>query len=408
MTRKEALSTILQHAEHAGWSGADPYDGLHSAIGSLAIPFGPPARLLVIQAALRLPWVRPLLGPRASVNPKGLALFLGAVVRGRAVLGEERAASLARTLVRELESRSQATGGGIAWGYPFPWQSRFFFAPAGTPNAVVTSTVGWHLFAAAEAFGDSSARSMAEGAGLFLRMGLRWSVDSGWRPGTVFSGPVAVSYTPLDRTRIVNVAGLVARLLARLGERERAEWLTRYILESQLENGCWPYSPDRRGRWEDSFHTGFLLESLLHLRRDGVDIPSEALRRGFASYRRFFDPDGGARLYASPGAVHDAHSAAQGIVTYAAAAEERDGAVLAGTDPAAEVERISDAAVRELWIAEHGRFAYRARGGARDERDFTRWVQAWMALGLATAEAMKVASRRPGGEESQGMGAEVA
>ena len=400
MTRKEALSTILQHAEHAGWSGADPYDGLHSAVGSLAIPFGPPARLLVIQSALRLPWVRPLLGPRASVNPKGLGLFLGAVVRGRAVLGEERAALLARTLVRELESRSRPVAGGIAWGYPFPWQSRFFFAPAGTPNAVVTSTVGWHLFAAAEAFGDSAARAMAEGAARFLRSGLQWSEDS--------SGTVAVSYTPLDRTRIVNVSGLVARLLARLGDRERAERLTRYILTSQLENGCWPYSPDRRGRWEDSFHTGFLLESLLHLRRDGVDIPSEALRRGFASYRRFFDPDGGARLYASLDAVTDAHSAAQGIVTYAAAAEEQDGAGLAETDPAAEAERIADAAVRDLWIVEHGRFAYRARGGSRDERDFTRWVQAWMALGLATVEAMGIATRRPAGADSQGMGAEVA
>ena len=400
MTRKEALSTILQHAEHAGWSGADPYDGLHSAVGSFAIPFGPPARLLVIQSALRLPWVRPLLGPRASVNPKGLGLFLGAVIRGRAVLGAERAASLARTLIRELETWSLPVAGGVAWGYPFPWQSRFFFAPAGTPNAVVTSTVGWHLLAAAEAFGDPAARAMAEGAARFLRSGLQWTDDS--------SGTVAVSYTPLDRTRIVNVSGLVARLLARLGDRERAESLTRYILASQLENGCWPYSPDRRGRWEDSFHTGFLLESLLHLRRDGVDIPSEALRRGFASYHRFFDADGGARLYASPDAVHDAHSAAQGIVTYATTAEEQDGATLAGTDPAAEAERISDAAVRELWIAEHGRFAYRSRGGIRDERDFTRWVQAWMALGLATVEAMGIALVQRAGVESQGSGAEVA
>lgn len=400
MTRKEALSSILQRAERAGWAGADPYDGLDSTVGRLAVPLGPPARIFVIQSALRLPWLRPLLGPRASVNPKGLGLFLGAVVRGRMSLGEERAAELARLLIRELESRAQGVAGGTAWGYPFPWQSRFFYAPAGTPNAVVTSTVGWHLLAAADAFGDSTARRLAECAGRFLQNGLHWSSEA--------SGGAAVSYTPLDLTRIVNVSGLVARLLARLGDRDRAERLTRFILASQLENGCWPYATDRRGRWEDSFHTGFLLESLLHLRRDGVEVPDEAMRRGFCSYRRFFDADGGARLYASTEAVHDAHSAAQGIVTYAAAAEEPDGASLTGEDASAAARRIADWAVRALWLPDRGYFAYRAQGGERDERDFTRWVQAWMALGLASAEAMSASPLRVAGTESQGLGVEVA
>ncbi len=400
MTRKDALLAVLHRAERAGWSGADPYDGLHSAVGRLAIPFGPPARIFVIQSALRLPWLRPLLGPRASVNPKGLGLFLGAVVHGRAALGEERASELVRTLVRELESRAQDVAGGTAWGYPFPWQSRFFYAPAGTPNAVVTSTVGWHLLAAADAFGDTTARRLAEGAARFLRAGLHWSNEA--------SGAAAVSYTPLDLTRIVNVSGLVARFLARLGDRAPAIRLTRYILDSQLENGGWPYAPDRRGRWEDSFHTGFLLESLLHLRRDGVEVPNEALRRGFASYRRFFDADGGARLYAFPESVHDAHSAAQGIVTYAAAGEAREGALLAAGNPADVAERIADWAVRALWISERGHFAYRVRDGVRDEREFTRWVQAWMALGLATAEAMSALPGRRDSAESQGLGVEVA
>jgi hypothetical protein len=400
VTRKEALSSILQRAERAGWSGADPYDGLDSAVGGLAIPFGPPARTLVIQSALRLPLVRPLLGPRDSVNPKGLALFLGAVVCGRAALGDERATVLARVLVRELESRAQWIAGGAAWGYPFPWQSRFFFAPAGTPNAVVTSTVGWHLLSASEEFGIPAARWLAEGAARFLVGGLPWTDEA--------SGASSVSYTPLDRTRIVNVSGLVARLLARTGNRVRAERLARYIVASQLENGCWPYAPDRRGRWEDSFHTGFILQSLLDLRRFGVDIPLEALRRGFASYRGFFDADGGARLYATPNSVHDAHSAAQGIVTYATAAEESDGATLAGEDPRAAAERIADWALRALWMTDRGCFAYRVRGSARDTRDFTRWVQAWMALGLATADAMSVARGRLAGAGSQGLGVEVA
>ena len=387
MTRKEALSSILQRAERAGWAGPDPYDGLDSIVGDLAVPLGPPARLLVTQSALRIPWVRPLLGPRDSQNPKGLALFLGAVVRGRDVLGAGHAEALARALVRELESRARSVAGGMAWGYPFPWQSRFFFAPAGTPNAVVTSTAGWHLLAAAEVFGDATARRLAEGAARFLQAGLHWT--------EIGPGCAAVSYTPLDRTRIVNVSGLVARLLARLGSREPADRLARYILDSQLDNGCWPYAPDRRGRWEDSFHTGFVLESLLHLRRDGLDIPADPLRRGFVSYRRFFDADGGARLYATPDAVYDAHSAAQGMVTYATAASARDGLALAGEEPARLATAIADWAMRTFWIPEQARFGYRWGDGKRDNRDYSRWVQAWMAFGLASVLALEVAEVAP-------------
>jgi hypothetical protein len=400
VTRKDALSQIFDHAERAGWSGADPYDGLLSAVGRWAIPLGPPARLLVIQSALRWPWVRPLLGPRDSVNPKGLALFLGAAIRGRSLLGDDRAVMLALKLVCELVCRSESVGEGYAWGYPFPWQSRFFYAPGRTPNAVVTSTVGWHLLAAAETLGNPNARRFAEGAARFLVDGLHWTDEN--------AGAVSVSYTPGDRTRIVNVSGLVARLLARLGDRERAERLTRYIVASQLENGCWPYAPDRRGRWEDSFHTGFLLESLLHLRRDGVDVPEETLVRGFRSYSRFFDPDGGARLYATPGAVLDAHSAAQGMVTYATAAEEDDVSSFSADDPAVAATRIADWAVRTLWIPGRDSFAYRIRGSARDERDFARWVQAWMALGMASAGALSASPRQAAPAASQGLGAEVA
>lgn len=396
MTRKEALSSVLHRAERAGWAGADPYDGLHSTVGRLAIPLGPPARLLVIQSSLRSPGIRGLLGVRDSVNPKGLALFLGAVVRGRALLGADVATRLARTLIQELNVRARNVAGGTAWGYPFPWQSRFFYAPAGTPNAVVTATAGWHLFEAWEVFSDPTARQLAEGAAAFLQSGLQWSDEGG--------GAASISYTPLDRTRIVNVSGLAARLLARLDHREKAERLARYVLRSQLENGCWPYAPDRRGRWEDSFHTGFLLESLLHLRREGVDIPSEPLRRGFVAYERFFDPDGGARLYADSTSAYDAHSAAQGIVTFAAAAEEAPD--LVPTDPSAWSERIADWAMRVLWIPDRSRFAYRVRDGVRDERDFIRWVQAWMALGLANAEALRAARLPSPGE--QGMGVEVA
>jgi hypothetical protein len=381
--RREALAVLFQRAEAAGWAGADPYDGLHSSVGRMAIPLGAPARLLVIQSALRWPAARALLSPAHTVNPKGLALFLGASIRARAVLDDEAACARAGCLIAELRDRAVTVGNDLAWGYPFPWQSRFFWAPAGTPNAVVTSTVAWHLFAAEEAFGDREAGEMARSAARFLLNHLHWSEADG--------GASSLSYTPGDRTCIVNVSGLAARILARTGERERAARLTRFIVRSQLENGCWPYSLSARGRWQDSFHTGFLLESLLDLRAEGIEVPESTLRRGFQAYARFFDGHGGARLYADPSAPLDSHSAAQGMATYEAAVRCGAGLEVVGEDPAAAAERVATCTMQRLWIEEKGRFAYRVSGaGVRDETDYARWVQAWMAFGLASVESMTV------------------
>jgi hypothetical protein len=396
-SRRDALAVLFHRAEAAGWAGADPYDGLHSVAGRLAIPLGPPARLFVIQSALRWQAARAVIRPAPTVNPKGLALMLGAAIRSRAALGEKPARDRAARLVAALRARAVTVSGALAWGYPFPWQSRFFWAPAGTPNAVVTATAGWHLLAAEEESGDRDAGEMARGAARFLLNHLHWMDAEG--------GASSVSYTPRDQTRIVNVAGLVARLLARLGERERAARLTRFIVRSQLENGCWPYSLSARGRWQDSFHTGFLLESLLDLRAAGIEVPEPTLRRGFEAYARFFDADGGARLYSESAAPYDAHSAAQGMATYEAAVRHGTSRAITAEDPRAAARSIAEWAMRRLWIEEKSRFAYRLSArGARDDTDYARWVQAWMAFGLASVEAIATAVPKNGaGEAAQGV-----
>ena len=402
MTSGEALAAILDRAERAGWAGADPYDALLSPLGRLATPFGPVARIAVQQAALRVPGFRYLAKAPPTVNPKGLGLFLGAAVRGRTVLGEERTRSLARSLLGELRARVLANDdpAAPAWGYPFPWQSRWLWAPVGTPNAVVTATVGLQLLEYGDALGDRDATALGVGAARFIARGPH---------RTRFAdGALAISYTPRDRSRIINVSALGARLVARaLGAddgdafgdapaREDARQLVRgviaYAVETQRPDGTWPYAPDPRGGWVDSFHTGYILESLLELRARGETVPEDALARGFAAYAGFFDDEGGGRLLAEETAPYDGHSTGQGVLTYAALA--RAGGVRGCTVAEAHDRalRIARWALDQLWLPKRGYFAYRINRGTRDERDFTRWVQAWMALAMATAAGIEAAS----------------
>lgn len=169
---------------------------------------------------------------------------------------------------------------------------------------------------------------------------------------------------------------------------EQTTRLLQFALSAQREDGTWPYSEEARGAWVDSFHTGFVLEALLDLRAYGWAVPDKTLRRGFEAYEGFFDPDGGARLFRQMGSPHDAHSAAQGILSHAAMAA---GAGVPEPDRMAARDRalrIARFCLERLWLAERGYFAHRIEKGRRNEQEYTRWVQAWMALGMSAALAL--------------------
>jgi len=376
LTPAAALASTLARAKATEWAGSDPYDGLMTPTGRLIASMGRLPRFAFSQVMLRVSSIRKLLRPAPSVNPKALALFLGAVAAGRNELGEARARDLAVELIERISHQGKPhSADSIGWGYPFHWQSRSFWAPAGMPNAVVTATVGWNLLDCAEFMGIDRARVLGLAAARFLAEEL---------PTTEVGAGSALSYTPNDRTRVINISALAARLLVRAAgfttiaaAGVKAERLTQFVLTHQRPDGSWPYAADRGGEWEDSFHTGYVLESLLYLGRNGIEVPSSTMSRGFAAYGGFFEASGASRLYRENSTLLDAHSAAQGIITY-----------LAAGDPEIAT-RISGWALNALWIEERGHFGYRIVNGRRDEREFIRWVQAWMALAMAKAAALE-------------------
>jgi len=391
VTAAEAFQLALYRARRNGWSGSDPYDGLLSPLASPVMRLGALPRFAFSQTVLRFPSFRRMASPPPSVNPKALALFLGAVTRGRRVIGESRAHDFATELLDEIEQRSVPMGSALGWGYPFPWQSRSFWAPANTPNAVVTSMVGWHALECVSALGDTRATEMAFGAATFLASRLHTT-----REGE----GAALSYTEGDRTRVVNISALAARLILRVAllksDRDLEALgtsLLLFVLGAQRPDGSWPYATDPGGAWMDSFHTGYVIESLMQIRSMGFRVPTEALNRGMAVYRRFFGLDGSARLRLNDSAPLDAHSAAQGLITFAALASWED-ATPTMRDQAFQVaSSIADWALRELWIPDEDHFAYRIQNGRRDEREFLRWAQAWMALAMATAGSLRPAEQ---------------
>lgn len=149
------------------------------------------------------------------------------------------------------------------WGYPFDWQTRGGTITAQTP--LITSVP--YVY---EAFSDvwkidgderwvSILRAIANHA-LYDYHDLSTGEDS-----------ASCSYTPdpSDPCRVVNASAYRAYMLTRAGiELEDDTCLAvasrnlNYVLNSQLEDGSWPYATDGVRPFIDHFHTCFVLKAL--------------------------------------------------------------------------------------------------------------------------------------------------
>ncbi len=313
---KEVFQKLHAFCAARQWRGIDPYDGLSSPLARV-LP-GKLARQAWTQLHRRSPVnLRPLCGIRPAWNAKGVALFALANRDPR--------------LLEFLRGLRNADGG---WGYPFPWQSRAFYAPAGTSNLICTAF-------AAKALG-CDVRPFVEGRLLRERGGERW-----------------ITYIPGSETQVHNINMIGAALLRR---RDCMEWSVR----RQRPDGSWWYGEAENQHWIDNFHTGY---SLLALREIGGF--EEAAQRGFAYWERtFWRADGEPLYYHDRRWPADTHCSAVGVLTFLAFGKR------------AEANRVARWAVENMWD-ERGFFWYQRTGRRVNRICYLRWTQAWMYYALA-------------------------
>jgi hypothetical protein len=333
----EIRQQLYDRAAARKWRGIDPYDGLTSPLACL-LP-GKLARQGWTQLHRRSRInLRSLCGIRPQLNSTTVALFaLGS--------GAEK--------LRELLRGMQNPDGG--WGYPFPWQSRAFFAPANTSNLICTywaakALHGCHpersegsqsLPREAEILRSAQNDNVVGMAREFITKNL---LRDGW-----------ITYIAGSDTQVHNINLLGAALL---GREDCAEWSVR----RQRADGSWPYGEAANQQWVDNFHTGYCLVAL---RETGWF--TEAAARGFEFWdRHFWSADFAPRYYADGSGPVDIHCCAQGILTYLAFGEREKAA------------RVAEWAVKNMWDS-RGYFWYQ-RG---NRINYLRWSQAWMYCALS-------------------------
>jgi len=371
---REALST-LSRLESQGFGGWDPYDGLNATRVPRFAVSSHRRKQIVAQLFKRSPdAARRALGVPKAVSAYTLGHVLTAYARLHTAGLLPDAGIRAQNVVRMLREASLPGWSGACWGYHFDVRTRFGGYDAHTPNAIVTSFVAKGVAEATRA-GLIDGHDLLEGACTFITRDLaRVEDDRG----------LCFLYTPDAIGVVHNANALCAQVLmlgavvAGLPTQDDAVSSARHTASYQRSDGAWPYAEKENGRWVDSFHTGFVLESL-HAVAEAVDDAAlrTSVRKGMGFYlERLFDSDGAPRYYDTRPLPYDALSAAEGIEVLATLGDVDDRA-------APVCQRLLAWTSAHL-IDEAGRVAYRRGRFLTDRREFPRWSGAPLCSALST------------------------
>ena len=376
---------LYAYCRERDFAGHDPFDGLNSLLFQLTpLKFWNTGRFAWLQLVKRTPadLRRPLL-VQPGVNPKGLALFaLGELARFRSTRdnahAQEADGHLKRVLVLGITGVSSAGLPTLAFGYNFDWQSRFFFAPAGTPAIVPTAFACKALIEAHHTLGDKKYLQSASEICEFILSELGRPVET--------DDELCFSYTPRDHSVIFNASLLAGECLAVVGAMtgnnpylELASRTARFAVRRQRADGAWPYGMGQNQGWVDNFHTAYVLLSLHRISTVSPVVEREtadAVDRGLDYWlKNFFLDEGVPKYYENKVYPIDIHSAAVAIAAMCEM-KQRDERL----QPIAH--RLADWTITNM-LDPSGYFYYQKRKTRMIKTPFMRWSQAWMAYALA-------------------------
>jgi hypothetical protein len=376
---------LYSYCEAHGFAGPDPFDGLNSRIfQATPLRHSALARRILQQVVKRSPInLRSWLAVSEGVNSKALALFsLAELARFRTNhegfhLDNARKHT-DRLLARGVVGETNDGHPTLAFGYNFDWQSRYFFAPAGTPAIVPTAFASQAFVEAFEAADDQKYLAAAGAICNFILTSLNRPVET--------ADEICFSYTPLDDTRIFNASLLAGECLARVSAAtDNSEYLdmaaktVRYVMRRQRPDGSWPYGEADSQGWVDNFHTAYVVLSLYRLSALSPDLSaatSGPLRRGIDYWiDNFFLDDGTPKYYNSLVYPVDIHAAAVSIAALSEMSE-------ADTRLPPLAKKVADWTIENM-LDQEGYFYYQMRENGVLKTPFMRWGQAWMAYASA-------------------------
>jgi len=303
---RAAAGACVAWLERAGYASYDPYDIWGTWYGRAARrlyykkhPLGLVLTTPVILMEVLCPQMRALFvkkGRFPTADAQLALAFLNLYETRRELPWLAKATALADDLL----TQSIAGYSGLCWGYPFDWQNVTGLMRKGTPHITATPycyEVFTRLF---DLTGDTAYLDVARSIATFVFEDLN-DTPTG-------KDAAAASYTPHDRSKVVNASAYRAWVLFDAAERfhderyrVKASRNLQFILQAQQPDGSWLYAIDSPAEaFIDHFHTCFVLKNLYKLNRH-LQSPAvaQAISRGYEWYRAsLFDEDDNPRSFA--------------------------------------------------------------------------------------------------------------
>ncbi len=373
-----SLDRLRRYIEKEHYRGWDPFDGLNSKFfqNLPLLKNNKWARLAWLQFFKRSPVnLRPLTGVPKVYNAKGLALIISGYYFIYPFNKNEEIPERIHRLAGRLLAMQSPGYSGACWGYPFDWQARAFFQPAGTPTVVATSFVAHALMRAFEITQEKKFLEAAIDTQHFILKDLNKTYDP--------EGDYTLSYSPLDKTQVFNAGLLGAKTLSLIyrytGEPnliDEARKIIRFSVKYQKPNGAWPYGTLSYHQWVDSFHTGFNLEAIdIYRKISGDNGFNPAFEAGMQYYlKNFFSPEGIPKYYDRSVFPVDMHAPSQLFVTLDETGLMHRHLNLAKT--------VADWVI-EYMQSPHGYFYYQKKKFYTNKIPYMRWTQAWTFYGFS-------------------------
>jgi hypothetical protein len=185
------------------------------------------------------------------------------------------------------------------WGYPFDWVTGTGVIPAGTP-LITTTPYAFEAFLQMEQ----------------LQPNMKWRrilesiarhVCSDIKDIKLSETSSTCCYTPFDKVGVVNASAYRAFTLVSAAKffgdnhfMETARPNLNFVLQSQNDDGSWPYAMDGKRKFVDHFHTCFVMKALAKIYfLTGDDDCLNALGRGVDFYlENLFSENGMPRPFA--------------------------------------------------------------------------------------------------------------
>jgi len=190
----------------------------------------------------------------------------------------------------------------------------------------------------------------------------------------------AFGYAENDPQIVFNASLLGADFLWKAGELlsnaeyiELAKLTAEFVADHQRADGGWYYGLEPSQKWEDSFHTGFVVVSMKHIAETISDKRlAESAHRGFEYYKKtFLEPDFAIRYFPGKRYPIDAHAMGQAMVTFETFGDRET------------AQRIAEWSINNM-RSPKGYFYYQKHRLFTNKIPYMRWSNAWMLLGLSS------------------------